>query len=184
MAFPDGKNIKRENSGDRRAIGMSLIELLITICITGILSVSTVPSFQAWLERNDFKHFGSQLASSAKQARIYALTSKKPFYLITKFENASCVIISDDENCTCSTYRLCAQNDAAYWELPTKWNSKLTTLNAKDKTIAFNRHGTLNFGSATTFKLSSNHFAAKVTVSPLGRVKLCSEQHITGIPPC
>ena len=184
MAFPKGKNKKREDNGYRLATGMSLVELLIVISITSILSVSAVPSFQTWLERNDFKHFASQLANSAKQARIYALTRKKPFYLITKFENANCVIISDDANCTCTTYQHCAQNDAAYWEPPAKWNSKLTTLNAKDKTVAFNQNGTLNFGSATTFKLSSNHFAAKVTVSPLGRVKLCSEQHITGIVPC
>lgn len=184
MAFLEGRNKNREKNGYGRAIGMSLIELLIVICITSILSVSAVPSFQAWLERNDFKYFASQLANAAKQARIYALTRKRPFYLITKFENANCVIISDDEDCTCSTYQHCAQNDAAYWELPAKWNAKLTTLNEKDKTVAFNQQGTLNFGSATTFKLSSDHFAAKVTISSLGRVKLCSEQHIIGIPPC
>ncbi|MBT3136955.1 prepilin-type N-terminal cleavage/methylation domain-containing protein [Alteromonas sp. ALT199] len=184
MAFPKGKIKKRKDNGYKRAKGMSLIELLIVICLTSILSVSAVPSFQTWLEQNDFKHFSSQLANSAKQARIYALTQKKPYYLITKFEHASCVIISDDENCTCSTYPNCAVNNAAFWEIPAKWNSKLTTLNAKDKTVAFNQHGTLNFGSATTFKLSSHHFDAKVTISPLGRVKLCSEQRITGITLC
>ncbi|AXT39750.1 prepilin-type N-terminal cleavage/methylation domain-containing protein [Alteromonas sp. BL110] len=184
MAFPEGRNKKREYSGFKRTIGMSLIELLIVISITSILSVSTVPSFRTWLERNDFKHFASQLANSAKQARIYALTQKKPYYLIAKFENANCVIISDNENCTCSTNQHCALNDAAFWELPAKWNAKLTTLNAEDKTVVFNQHGTLNFGSATTFKLSSDHFAAKVTISPLGRVKLCSEQPITGITLC
>lgn len=184
MAFPERRNEKREDNGYMRAIGMSLIELLIVISITSLLSVSAVPSFQTWLERNDFKHFASQLANAAKQARIYALTQKKPYYLIAKFENANCVIISADENCTCSTYQNCVLNDAAFWELPAKWNSKLTTLNARDKTVAFNQQGTLNFGSATTFKLSSDHFAAKVTVSPLGRVKLCSEQRITGITLC
>ena len=184
MAFSKRSNKQKIVKRYRHFTGMSLVELLIVIGITSILLVSAAPSLQLWLEKNDFKVFSSQLANSAKQARIHALTRKKPFYLMAKFENANCVIISDSENCTCSMHQHCAVNDAAFWELPTKWDLKLTTLNAKDKTVAFNQQGTLNFGSATTFKLSSNHFAAKVTISPLGRVRLCSEQVITGITLC
>ena len=184
MAFSEGSKKRREENSYKHAIGMSLVELLIAIFITSILSVSAVPSFQMWLERTEFKVFATQLVNAAKQARIYALINKKRYYLIAKIENANCLIISDDESCTCSTYQHCALNDAAFWELPTKWNFKLITLDAKNKSIAFNQHGTLHFGNATTLKLSSNHFAAKVTISPLGRVKLCTEQDMTGVTPC
>lgn len=182
MAFQK-KKIRR-GEAYCRARGVTLLELLIAISLAGVLSAIALPSYQMWLERNAFRHFATHLTNTAKQARIYALTQKRLYYLIAEIENANCVILSDDENCTCSTYQHCALNNDAVWVLPSKWNAKLSTLNAKDKTVVFNQHGTLNFGTNATFNLSTENFEAKVTINPLGRVKLCSDQNITGVALC
>ncbi|AGP82504.1 hypothetical protein I533_12720 [Alteromonas mediterranea MED64] len=184
MAFHLSNGKVKQTHTLNMVMGFTLLEVLIAVLLLSILSMIAAPSFQRWQERHAFKHFATHFANLARHARIYALTHKKPFYLIAKVENTHCVMISDDEHCTCSTHQSCAVNDAAYWEPPTQWSTQLATLNGTDKTVAFNQHGTLNFGSNTTFTLASQHFNGKVTINALGRVKLCSVQSVVGVASC
>ncbi len=184
MAFWTIRNEKNENGPPDKVAGLSLLELLVSLLILSILSLLTVPSFQRWQEKNAFKHFATRVTELAKQTRIHSLAQQKTFYLIAKIETDNCLLISNEQDCSCASYQTCALNEASYWELPTAWNTKLSTVGSTDKTVAFNKHGTLNFGSNTTFTLSSEHFNAKVTFSSLGRIRLCSEQSFVGIAPC
>ncbi|MBJ2129998.1 prepilin-type cleavage/methylation domain-containing protein [Alteromonas sp. IB21] len=184
MAFWTMHKGKHTNKRPNTMTGLSLFELLVSLLILSILSLLTVPSFQRWQEKNAFKHFATRVTELAKQTRIQSLAQQKTFYLIAKIETDNCLMVSADQDCSCASYQTCALNEASYWELPTAWNTKLRTVGSTDKTVAFNKHGTLNFGSNTTFTLSSERFNAKVTFSSLGRIRLCSEQYFVGIAPC
>ena len=181
MAF---SGIIFDNSTKKYSRGFTLLELLVALLLISILSVVAIPSFQEWQERNAFKQFATRLTGLAKETRIHALTQGRSIYLITKINSEQCVLISEDKHCTCATHKNCTINNAAYWPLPTLWNLQLATSNGKDKTIAFNRHGLLNFGGNTTFTLTSQRFDANVIINTLGRVKLCSVQPFTGVAPC
>ena len=65
-----------------------------------------------------------------------------------------------------------------------RWDLKISTTNNRNKVIAFNKNGTLNFASSTTLTLSSQRFNAKLVINSLGRIKLCSLQTFSGIAPC
>jgi len=164
--------------------GVTLFELIVSLLVLSILSLLAAPSFQQWQEKNAFKHFATRVAELAKQTRIQALAQKETFFLIAKIESDNCLLISREENCSCATFQTCALNEASFWELPTRWNTKLSTSDNTDKVVAFNQYGTLDFGSSTTFNLSSERFNAKLTFNSLGRVRLCSDQYLAGIALC
>ncbi|WP_394221101.1 Tfp pilus assembly protein FimT/FimU [Alteromonas gracilis] len=180
--FPFGKITK--NNSSLSFNGFTLIEVLGVLLLMSILSLIAVPSFQEWQERNAFKSFATRTAALAKESRIHALTEGKTVYLITQINSEQCILISEDKSCTCSTHKSCVVNDAAFWSMPTLFKMKLKTSNGEDKTLAFNRNGSLNFGDSTTFTLTSQRYKASVIINTLGRVKLCSFQPFVGIAQC
>ncbi len=53
--------------------GFSLIELMITICIAGILSTVAIPQYQTWLANNRASVYANQLMSDLRYARSVAM---------------------------------------------------------------------------------------------------------------
>ena len=64
----------------RRLNGFTLLEMLVVLAVISLLSLIAIPSFDAWNERNAFKHAVNGIASLAKQARMKALINKKNMF--------------------------------------------------------------------------------------------------------
>lgn len=184
MAFHAYTSNNKLSIPQRRLNGFTLLEMLIVLAVISLLSLIAIPSFDAWNERNAFKHAATGIASLAKQARMKALINKKNMFLIAQIEHNSCVLVSEEDSCSCATRRSCALTESSFLSLPSRWNTELSTTNNEDKIVAFNKNGTLNFASNTTLTLSSQRFRAKLVINTLGRIKLCSVQSISGIAPC
>lgn len=181
QSFTSNINIK---TSERTLAGFTLLEMLVVLATIGLLSVIAAPSFESWQERHAFKHAATSLASLAKQARMNALVHKKNMFLIAEVEDGKCVLLSDDVTCTCSHRQSCTLNDVSFVVPSARWDLKISTTNNRNKVIAFNKNGTLNFASSTTLTLSSQRFNAKLVINSLGRIKLCSLQTFSGIAPC
>ena len=173
MAFHAYTSNNKLSIPQRRLNGFTLLEMLVVLAVISLLSLIAIPSFDAWNERNAFKHAATGIASLAKQARMKALINKKNMFLIAQIEHNSCVLVSEVDSCSCATRQSCALTESSFLSLPSRWNTELSTTNNEDK-----------IASNTTLTLSSQRFRAKLVINTLGRIKLCSVQSISGIAPC
>lgn len=164
--------------------GYTILEVMLVIAILSIASLSAAPSFKAWYEQTQFKQALVEVAELTKSARISALIHKTPVHVSAMGGSNNCISVSSLPGCRCNDTTSCA-GDTNFTVL--KLNPSQVTLKTsgkKEKSTTFTPLGTLDFGGATTLFISSKHYTGKTVISTLGRVKTCSENHISGVAPC
>lgn len=89
----------RESSGARGTSGFSLVELLITLTIVGILLAVGVPSFNDWITNLRLRGTADGIQNGLQLARNFALqrNSAVRFQLVDQL-SSSCVLSTNGEN--------------------------------------------------------------------------------------
>lgn len=182
MVLKDNKYSCRQTWG--LSNGYTILEVMLVIAILSIVSLSAAPSFKAWYEQTQFKQALVEVAELTKSARISALIHKTPVHVSAMGGSNNCISVSRLPSCRCNDTTTC-DGDTDFTVL--KLNSSRVTLETsskKEKSTTFTPLGTLDFGGATTLFISSKHYTGKTVISTLGRVRTCSDSHISGVAPC
>lgn len=179
---------------DHRRSGVTLLELLVTVSLVGLLVSLGVPTLQHSLQGARLRAAAETIRDDLQRARARAIRLNRPLYL--SFSRHSphdwCYGLSDRPGCDCRLTRggrACGLTDDA----PAA--ARLRRTSAAYPRIALHRAG---FGATTQARFSPLRGTARagrvvlaapdrrrlqVLVSSLGRVRICA-QGFAGYPPC
>ena len=152
--------------------GITLLELVIVIAILGILAAIAVPSYERLIERNRLKEAVEGLKSDLQFARTEAIKRSSDLR-VTLVAATWCYGIDDGNTaCACGTAGDCAIKavDGSQFQG--------ISLDANNNVTFSFRRGTAN---ATGSTLSSANYQARVVVSDVGRVRICTPSGATGL---
>ena len=88
----------------RSQVGITLIEMLSTVVIMGIVSSMAVPRFQKAYERMKFRSAGRDLQSTLRVARSTAISDKEPYGILVNPDLKTVTIFQDSLNQSNYTY--------------------------------------------------------------------------------
>ncbi|OCG64815.1 hypothetical protein A9G39_10530 [Gilliamella sp. Imp1-6] len=155
-------------------LGVSLLELLITICISAILVTIGVEHWKEQQLRNELAYTTKQLAYFLYQAQMKA-SFRNENYIIYQFTSPWCIAITNDEKPTS------CNEGVLYFIKPDNSVEISELLNNKSALIL----GRRNLAQPKSFQLKNKIGTSRIFISLFGRIRFCAENsYITGIPPC
>jgi len=92
--------------------GFTMIELLITTVIIGVLAALSAPSLQRAYEKSTFKGGERMVTSALKKARSYAISNKDLFGVHINTENRQLTVFQNSVDPGTPSY---SEGDSAYW---------------------------------------------------------------------
>lgn len=157
---------------------------MLVVTLIAVLSAFAIPSFITWRNESRFKSSVDSIAEITQTARTLALSFQQAAYLIVKVNGTQCIAISENTSCNCTDAKSCSLKGKYHTVTFPEHNTTLGNTQGKDIVVTFNALGTVNFGSSTTLTLNRYGYSGKVTVSSLGRVKVCANEAVSGIAQC
>jgi len=149
--------------------GFSLVELMITVAVIGIITSMAVPSFTSMLERNRLKEASESLKSDLMFARTEAIKQSTNLNVSIDINGSSwCYgIDSDSTSCNCTTSGDCAIKtvDGNLFQ-----GTSLAAGTNVDILFQFRR----GIASANGATLNTTNYSTRVVVGSSGRVRICS----------
>lgn len=155
-------------------LGVTLIELMITIAIIAIIAAWALPSYQRILERNELRESTEALKNDLNLARSEAVKRSTPVFVNFQAGAAGsatpwCYGISTAASCDCSpddpTASTCEYRSVYGDQFPS------TGMNQSTDITFENRRGTLSApNTAVTIGMSSTNFGSQVQISLAGRI--------------
>jgi type II secretion system protein H len=177
---------------ESRHSGFTLLELLVTLALVGLLAGLAVPAMGRFLDAARLRSATEAFAQELQQARNHALTHQLSVYFsLSVSAQRWCYGWSDIAACDCkagnSEATFCHtgsdSQQQVHYRLSTDFPSVElnTTRRVALRTLHFSPvRGT---ASADSFALRNDAGELRVIVSPLGRVRICSTAG-RGYPAC
>lgn len=163
-------------------LGFTLIELMITVAIAGIIATMAVPSFQRMLERNRLKEAVESLKSDLMFARTEAIKRSADIVVsrISGDNGAWCYgITTNTAGCDCSASPSTCEIKTVLGGNFGQSNIKSVYPNSTPSNTKFEfRRGTA--ATANTC-FSSAHYTVKVKTSKLGRTTICTNNNANAL---
>lgn len=169
--------------------GFTLIELLVTLSIVALLAGLAVPAAARFVDNSRLRAAAEQLVQDFRQARNRALTFQQDIYISFAATGAGrwCYGWRDAGPCDCRSKNAptaCGGTENAphrresgeYPHVQLHPPRRASGASVKFSAV----RGT---ASAGTFQLGNRAGEVRVIVSPLGRVRTCSDD-VPGFPPC
>jgi prepilin-type N-terminal cleavage/methylation domain-containing protein len=155
-------------------LGFSLLELLITVCISAILAYIGIEHWKEQQLQNELASTTKQLAYFIYEAQIKA-SSKNENYIIHQFSSPWCISITKaDKPPACSESIL-------YFIKP---NNSVQISELSNNKSAFIL-GRRNMAQTMSFQLKNKIGTSRIFVSLFGRIRFCAENsYIASLPPC
>ena len=135
--------------------GLTIIELLVTLAVCGVLLALTIPSFTDVLAQRRIEGAGTELGTDLQLARSEAVSRNSQVTLTATASSNSYAIAS-------------GMTTIKSVSLP-------TGVSITSGSITYDPlRGTSTAATSTTFTVSSSAGSLQLTVNPMGRVSLCS----------
>jgi prepilin-type N-terminal cleavage/methylation domain-containing protein len=142
-----------------QARGFTLIEVLLSVAIMGLLAGLSIPIYQSFLNRNDLSNNTEAVASSLRRAQTYARASKEDSTwgvkvqsgVITLFKGSSYASRSSglDETVTLPGNVTASGMDELYFSklygVPNTTGTITLTSNNETKTVTLNAKGLVTY---------------------------------------
>lgn len=155
----------------RNNAGLSLIELLVTLTIIIILTMTAVPSFLTLYREHQLTSNIQNLHYTLQFARSSAIKSNQTVYVHFKTGNNWCYGANLGTSCDCSAANSCTLSHFQF----TNQALSLSTSGLASNTLSFeSTRGATNKNSRITFSLSGKSTAVSLNVSALGNMQYCS----------
>ncbi len=169
-----------------RVTGISLTEVLVVIALTGLLILQVIPPVSAWLERLSLTATTQKIVTMLRRAQQLSVSRQAAISVFMKPGNNWCLALSDGAGCDCASDTSC-QVDGTHFRL--RAASAYVALSSNryslQNPLIFNTLSGTSNTAAGSILLSSKQAAARVIISPLGRVRACAEAGaLNGLPTC
>lgn len=174
----------------RKLNGFTLIELLVTVTVLSIALGIAVGAFGNMLERQRLESAAGSLYDSLTLARTESITRNGNIYVSVVTGSSWCHGLDDTAACSCSTTDDC-QIDTITKTTDSAVYNKITLSSATNSQFRYNSRrgmpetttgGTL---SASTFTFTSaSGDSLSVSLSPVGRLRMCTSSGLRGYPSC
>ncbi|MEN8762927.1 MAG: GspH/FimT family pseudopilin [Thiogranum sp.] len=168
---------------DTRHSGFTLLELLVTLALVGLLAGLAVPAMGRLLDTARLRSATEALAQELQQARNHALTHQHSVYFsLSVAADRWCYGWSELAACDCTAGDSEATACRTDGENPQRVHRRLSSefpsveLNTAQRAVSRTLHFSPLRGtaSADSFALRNGAGELRVIVSPLGRVRVCS----------
>jgi type IV fimbrial biogenesis protein FimT len=163
--------------------GFTFIELMLTLAVIAVLTVSATPSLLELLDRLRLRGAAENLRGDLLLARAEALRLNVPVSVSFRIDATDwCYALSSAGPCDCLHGDNCAVAGApAHAASAARFPRIGLSTNLRQLTATFQpARGTVNAGTVT---LTAGTQAVDIVLSTLGRIRLCSDQ-LGGYPPC
>lgn len=165
----------------KACLGFSVIELMITLVIVGILAAIAVPSFNQFMKRSKLTGAAEKVFGQLQYARSESIASGKDIFVI--FESTSgadwCIGVSDVAGCGCSTsasLAVCTINSApARFVQGSDYPSIQVTTNFTDNDTGYSSPRSIAMETGAVTVTMPDYGDAEVRLNVLGRLRLCSD---------
>ena len=177
---------------DTRRSGFTLLELLVTLALVGLLVGIALPAMGRILDSARLRSATEALSQELRQARNHALSHRQSVYFsLSVSADRWCYGWSDGPSCDCtagdSEATACRTGNDSQRRIHRRFSTDFpsvelrTTRRATFRVLKFSPlRGT---ASADSFALRNRAGELRVIVSPLGRTRICStDGH--GFPAC
>ncbi len=179
----------------RSVRGFTLVELVITLVLVGILSAIAAPNFALMFEGNKMKGATEELYQLLQFARAEAIGKNRNIYVDVRASGTEwCVGYTDKTDCNCQLPSDATADNACTITLDgVDYTRQLqstdysgvsitnVTFSGNDYQISMPR-GTVDASGTITF--GSTNYTTGVVVSLMGRVRACSSASQLGYPSC
>nr|WP_295083207.1 GspH/FimT family pseudopilin [uncultured Roseateles sp.] len=160
--------------------GISLVEVCVGLCMSGILTAQAVPAFERMQQRQRLQLSAQALMTDIQQARSEAVQSGQTVYLrFSQSAQGSCYIMHTGTSgqCRCDDGGVAACTTKAQM-IKLQWlpASQKVAINANVQQLSFQaRQGTVASTGSVDVQIASGESIRHV-VSIAGRVRSCSPQ--------
>ncbi|WP_018982996.1 GspH/FimT family pseudopilin [Salinimonas chungwhensis] len=164
--------------------GFSLIELLTSVAVVVILTTIASPSYLNWYQQTRLKSAARELALFLHRAQHLAIVSHKPVFVV--FDHASPSIIRLSDAPACAMSLVCDQANENHQLTITEPVLVVSAAFAGATDYArFSSSTGLAEGSAGAIVLRTTHYAVKIIVNQLGRIRICAiDSVLPGVSQC
>ncbi len=157
--------------------GISLPQLLITLCIISILLLVSTGSLSNTRQRLDISGASQSIYFFFQRARSQAITHQKTTTVVIQAGKNWCLGVTHLPFCDCSVANDCKVG--AVEQVLSFTDYRFTTLDwagfGPKHLTQFDGQRGLSIGHAGTLTLKTSKFATHVIVSNMGRVRICSK---------
>jgi len=184
------RRFQRQRQRQRqRQSGLSLIELLVCLAITGILLSVVLPSMNGWMQRLRLQSAADLLRADLQEARSLAIRQQSNVQVHLEWDDSgTCFIVHDGTAgaCQCAADHQ-AQCTGSSRALRTQWLSRnqqiKVTSNAGE--IRFEAGQGAVTPSATIVLSDEHDHVIHAVISGAGRTRLCAQDtRFGGLPLC
>jgi type IV fimbrial biogenesis protein FimT len=169
--------------------GFTLVELLVTIAVAGILFVLAAPSFNSFIDKYRAKRAADTLSAFLINAKTEAIKRNAPVRAVFQTADSGatwCAGMTTAGTCDCTVANACQIDGVDRLVRGTDFKGIVLTSPADEALFSFTpQRGTANSGNAQV--QSSEGLQVRVIVTGTGRIRLCSPSgsgNIAGYPVC